>query len=164
MATFTASTWHLQPRQPHSGVQAAVFRYSSGHDPITGAVRIGSVGDRILLARIPAWVDVLHLAARVRTRNEDADAHMVLMLNRSSLSATLATISTFSSSEALGRIRVEPTVQFAPFRLSMTAVEQYASVCLQWLPTSQASATVSFSIDGHILFQTGSVDDKNRQP
>lgn len=162
MTTFTASAYHDQPKQPHSGVQVKVFRFSSGHDAVAGTVRIGSVNDRILLCKIPSWADVLDMKARVRTRNEDADAHLSLFIARPSLSAALATIATFTCNEALGRIRIEPTVQFAPFRMSTTAVESFAVLCLQWLGDSAASATTSFSIDGHILYATGFHDDRGQ--
>lgn len=146
-STFTASTAIPQPRAPHTGVQAAIFRYSSS------TTAIGTSSDAVYLCKVPNKAMVLDMRARVRSINDGSgELRMYLTKGQTACdTSTLATIASLSISVTVGRQLMVPSVAFAPFQLSITDAtsHQYAWLKIMFL---NSSATVSFSIDGHILY------------
>lgn len=146
-STYTAATAVPQPRAPHTGLQAAVFRYSSGQ------TMIGTSSDVVVLCKIPNTATVLDMRARVVSRNDGGgELRMYLTHGKTaSETTTLAVISSLSVSVTVGTLRMEPAAGFAPFRLSITDATsiQYAWLKIMWL---NSTATASFSIDGYITY------------
>lgn len=146
MTTFTASTAHTSARSPHTGVQAAVFRFSGG------STLVGSTGDVVVLCRVPNTATIFDLQARVNVRN-DTGGELRMYLTRAGRSetSTLASVGSLSVSVLATPLRFTPANGFAPFRLSITDVEalQYAWLKCQF---TNSTATASFSIDGFIFY------------
>lgn len=150
MATFTSSMWSEHPSEPHTGVCAAHFRYSSGQ------TMIGSHGDVVLLCKIPPTCLVLDVSARVAARPEAGELRVyITRAGGASVTTTLASVGSLSISVLGSPLRFNPDNGFGPFRLSFTASSgdaMYAGLKCQFL---NSSATASFSIDGYLLYQRG---------
>lgn len=150
MATFTSSMWSEHPSEPHTGVCAAHFRFSSGQQVI------GSHGDVVLLCKLPSRSLVLDCSARVNARPEAGELRVYLTrAGGASVTTTLAGLGSLSISVLGSPLRFVVDNGFGPFRLSFTASSgdaMYAGLKCQFL---NSSATASFSIDGYILYQRG---------
>lgn len=147
-STYTAATAFNSPHAPHTGVQAQLFRYSSG------STQIGTSSDVVILCKIPNDATLLDVRARVVARN-DGGAELRVYLTHAeprSQTSTLAVLGSLSVSVTVGTLQFTPSPGFAPFRLSITDAYalQYAWLKIMWI--NAASATASFSIDGYVMY------------
>lgn len=146
MTTYTASTAAAAPRSPHTGVQAAVFRFNGG------STQIGSDGDVVVLCKVPNHATVFDIRARVGTKNDGGgDLRLYLTRAGQSETSTLASVGSLSISTLASPLQFSPANAFAPFRLTITDAFalQFAWLKCQFI---NSSATASFSIDGFITY------------
>lgn len=149
MATYTASSYLLQPKQVHVGNMTRHFVFSG---------QMLSIGDTILLAKVPHGATIIDCWARYGTPTSDGGAALSIHVTRgksASQTSTLGVIGTISGSSAQVTFNMRNFVATAPFRISLSDDDavQYG-VLKARLQTAPASITGSgtMSLDGVVVW------------
>lgn len=153
MATFTSSVYsNVQPRSRQAGLQALRIEYKSA-----GTV-VGSAGDVILLARLPANWDMVNFVIRgsvpTDTNPQSWFAH-VTPGNPASHTSTMAAPRAVAFSVSAVNSLPSHSMFFEQIRLSTG--DSYQFTQLKMICNS-GSATTSLSIIGMLLYTTGNTD------
>jgi hypothetical protein len=148
VVTITAAAAVAPPKQHHVGVQSLHFQYAAG------ATAIGTVGDTLILAKLPHQATILDMAARLGQKADTA-ASLIFFITKgktASETTTLAIIGTISDSATAGTVHFRPgATTELPYVVSLSDDDaiQYALLKVRF---AVGTATASFSIDGWINF------------
>lgn len=148
VVTVTAAAAVPLPKQHHVGVQALHFQYAAG------ATAIGTVGDVVILGKLPHQATILDMACRLGQKADTAASIIFFVTkgNTASPTSTLAVIGTISNSATGGTVHFRPgATTELPFVVSLSDDDaiKYAILKARF---AVGTATASFSIDGWISF------------
>lgn len=149
MATLTATSWHYQPLQNHEGLISTTFNYSAA------SAAAGSVGDRVMLAKIPNGATIIsstlnfnsgattNVGSLLLFKGKTASATTTLLHLTLTVTASFVTY-THPFSAAANRI---------PFKVSLSEDDavQYANVVFVF-QTASNTATTSLEISGFVNY------------
>jgi len=148
MATLTASSWMFQPLQSYEGVNSATFFYSA-----SGAAT-GSVGDRVLLCKIPVGATIVSNRVWMNSGStSNLGSCLLVKGNTASATTTLFHLSlTFTATLALTELPLTATNRI-PFKVSLSDDDgvQYANVVFVFQGASN-TATTSLEIGGFVNY------------
>lgn len=148
MATLTATAWVGQPLQVHEGLNSATFYYNAS------AAATGSVGDRVLLAKIPHGATIVSSRVMLTSGSTSNLGSMLLVKGKTaSATTTLFHLSlTFTATLAFSDPPVTAT-NFLPYKVSLSDDDgvQYANVVFVFQGASN-TATTSLEISGHVNY------------
>ena len=148
MATLTSTSWTYQPLQSHEGLNCATFYYNSG------ATVAGSVGDRVLLTKIPHGATIVDAKGFLISGATANNGSFLLVKGKTaSATTTLFHLSlTVSSTVALAEPPFTATNR-VPFKVSLSDDDgvQYANVVFVF-QTATNSATTSVEVGGFIHY------------
>lgn len=148
-STFTASAFALQPKQTHTGNQSRHFTFNSG------ATAFGTVGDIVMLCKIPNKATVTECWFRFASAAAGSTFAAIVTKGRTSSATTTLAVIASSITASAASLKVDmrtSAANIAPFQISLSDDDaiQYAVLKLQF--TTGASATASVSLDGVIVW------------
>lgn len=158
MTTFTAASYRRQP-PGRDGLNAVVFRIATG-DGVWG-----SVGDVVLLAKIPNKAQILDFAfsGRPGSFSSGASCNVILYVSTGSTSASdthTVVRSGASISAASGMITPNSAFGFPKISLSDDSSIQYSTLKLFMASSgNNGTPTASFSLAGMLIYTMSNTED-----
>lgn len=147
MATYTASTYFLQPKSPIPGAAGLRMEYMSGNVA-------HAVGDVVLLARMPPRVEILSVAARGEVPADTGVVGWRLFItpgNPSSATSTIAELRSVPLSISTASIFINSSWNLPTYSISSDDAYQYSELKMR---LASGSVTASLSLVISIVYNT----------
>lgn len=148
MATLTSTSWLYQPLQKHAGINCATFYHNAS------AAAAGSVGDRVLLTKIPNGATIVGARSwLISGASSNVGSFLVVKGKTASATSTLFHLSlTITGSASIYDIPFTATNR-VPFKVSLSDDDavQYVNVILLF-QTASNTATTSLEAGGYVMY------------